>query len=107
MLPQPENLSGVAADAFENAVSVEQAVVVDADFGVFLVVELPTDVDLERHGRENWAVGWLCGLDSAIGQPDHSVGQRGYGGIVRNHDYSHVLLLVQGAQNRQDLAPVP
>ncbi len=34
---------------FEHAVAVEQAVIVDADLGVFLVVELAADVNFERH----------------------------------------------------------
>ena len=46
---QAEDLAAVAADALEDAVAVEQAVVVDADLGVFFVVELAVDVDLQRH----------------------------------------------------------
>ena len=38
VLVEPEDLAAVAADALEDAVAVEQAVVVDADLGVFLVV---------------------------------------------------------------------
>ena len=47
---QPEDLAAVAADALEHAVAVEQAVIVDADLGVFFVVELAGDVDFQRHG---------------------------------------------------------
>ena len=50
VLGQAEDLAAVAADALEHAVAVEQAVVVDADLGVFLVVELAVDVDFQGHG---------------------------------------------------------
>ena len=43
---EAEDLAGVDADALEDAVAVEQAVVVDADLGVGLVEELAVDVDL-------------------------------------------------------------
>src|SRR6516165_6678350 len=42
---EPEDLAVVNADAFEDAVAVEEAMVVDADLGVVLVVELAVDVD--------------------------------------------------------------
>src|SRR5262249_5383278 len=62
--PEPEDLAGVNADALEDAVAVEQSVVVDADLGVGLVVDLAVDVDLgchaaspdvKAHGRLPWA----------------------------------------------------
>ena len=49
VLVEAEDLAAVDADAFEDAVAVEQAVVVDADLGVFLRNELAVDVDLSRH----------------------------------------------------------
>src|SRR5262249_22608752 len=48
VLLQAEDLAGVDADALEDAVAVEQAVVVDADLGVGLVVELAVDPDARR-----------------------------------------------------------
>ena len=49
VLLEPEDLAAVAAQAFEHAVAVEQAVIVDADLGVFLRDELAGDVDLSGH----------------------------------------------------------
>ena len=46
VLVEAEDLAAVAADALEDAVAVEQAVIVDADLGVFFVEELAVDVDL-------------------------------------------------------------
>ena len=46
VLAEAEDLAVVNADAFEDAVAVEQAVIVDADLGVGFVVELAVDVDL-------------------------------------------------------------
>ena len=46
VLAEAEDLAGVDADALENAVAVEEAVVEDADAGVGLVEELAVDVDL-------------------------------------------------------------
>ena len=51
VLLEPEDLAAVAAQALEHAVAVEQAVVVDADLGVFLVEQLAADVDLEATWR--------------------------------------------------------
>ena len=45
-----EDLAVVDADALEDAVAVEQAVVVDADLGVGFVEELAVDPDLKFHG---------------------------------------------------------
>ncbi len=44
-----EDFAAVNADALENAVAVEQAVIVHADLGVFLVVEFAVDPDFEGH----------------------------------------------------------
>src|SRR5262249_17191710 len=46
VLFQLERLARVDADAFEDAVAVEQAVIVDADLGVRFIEELAVDVDL-------------------------------------------------------------
>ena len=46
MLGEAEDLALIDPDALEDAVAVEQAVVVDADLGVRLVVDLAVDVDL-------------------------------------------------------------
>src|SRR5262249_26626805 len=46
VLVKAEDLAGVDTDALENAVAVEQAVVVDRDGGAGLVDELAVDVDL-------------------------------------------------------------
>ena len=46
MLGQSEDAAAVAAHPLEHAVAVEQTVIVDADLGVFFVVELAVDVDL-------------------------------------------------------------
>ena len=43
---QAEDFAVVDADALEDAVAVEEAVIVDADLGVGLVEELAVDVDL-------------------------------------------------------------
>ncbi len=48
MLLQAKDAAAVAAEAFEHAVAVEQAVIVDADLGVFLVVKPAVDVNLQR-----------------------------------------------------------
>ena len=48
--PEAEDLAAVAADALEDAVAVEQAVVVDADLGVFLLVQFAVDVNFQAHG---------------------------------------------------------
>ena len=58
---EAEDFAAVAAQAFEDAVAVQQAVVVDADLGVFLRNELAADVDLSRHAswRGGTAVEWL------------------------------------------------
>ncbi len=44
-----EHLAAIAANALEYAIAIEQAVVVDADLGVFLAVELAVDKDLKGH----------------------------------------------------------
>src|SRR5439155_14844716 len=49
---EAEDLAVVDADALENAVAIEQAVVVDAALGVGFVVILAVDVDLGCHGRD-------------------------------------------------------
>jgi hypothetical protein len=46
VLAEAEDLAVVDADALEDAVAVEQPVVVDADLGVGLVEQLAVDVDL-------------------------------------------------------------
>jgi hypothetical protein len=56
-----EDFAPIDADAFEDAVAVEQAVVVDADLGVFLVVEFAVDPDFEGHGG-SIAGNWNCGI---------------------------------------------
>ena len=56
-IPQPvevgleaKDLAAVAADALEDPVPVEQAVVEDADLGVFLLVQFTVDVNFQGHG---------------------------------------------------------
>ncbi len=46
-----EDLAAIDADALEDAVAVEQTVVVDADLGVVLVEEFAVDPDLQGHVR--------------------------------------------------------
>ena len=54
MFLQLEDLAGVDADALEDAVAIEHAMVVDADLGIRLVVELAADVDLgSAHPEES------------------------------------------------------
>jgi len=45
VLGQPEHFAGIYADAFKDAVAVEEPVVVNTDLRVGLVVELAVDVD--------------------------------------------------------------
>src|SRR5207302_9645819 len=51
VLAEPKDLAAVDADALEDAVAVEEAVVVDADLGVGLVEKLAVDVDPGCHDR--------------------------------------------------------
>ncbi len=46
VLAEAEHLAAVDADALENAVAVEQAVIEHADFGVGLVEQFAVDPDL-------------------------------------------------------------
>jgi len=47
---QPEDLAGVDSQPFEDAVAVEQTVIVDADLGVRLVEQLAVDIDAGHAG---------------------------------------------------------
>ena len=49
MLVEAKDLAAVGAEPFEHAVAIQQAVIEDADLGVFLRDELAADVDLARH----------------------------------------------------------
>src|SRR5262249_59814803 len=57
VLAEAEDFTVVDADALEDAVAVEQPVVVDADLGLGLVVELAVRSEERRvgkEGRERW-----------------------------------------------------
>ena len=121
MLLEAEDAAGVGADALEDAVAVEQAVVVDADLGVGLVVELAADVDLEAHpdgtpaearveptptasrtARPPRPVASGQGggpfLDPPLGEPDDPVGLLGDLEVVGDHHHSEPALAVQVAE---------
>src|SRR6056297_694678 len=49
MLLHLKNNAAVASHAFKNAISVQQTVIVDADFGVFFVKQLAVDINLQGH----------------------------------------------------------
>jgi hypothetical protein len=49
MLVYAEDLAVVDANAFEDAVAIEKAVVINADLGIRFVVELAVDVDSGCH----------------------------------------------------------
>src|SRR5262249_45773261 len=50
MLLEAEDLAGIDTDALKDAVAIEQTVIVHADSGIVLVVQLAVDPDA-RHGR--------------------------------------------------------
>jgi hypothetical protein len=50
MLFQSENIPAVAPYSLENTVAIKQTVIINADFGIFLRIELAVDVNLQRHG---------------------------------------------------------
>ncbi len=56
VLGHAEHFAGVTADAFEHAVAIKQTVIVDADLGVFFVVELSVDVDFQGHDGRGYGI---------------------------------------------------
>ncbi len=113
MIGQAEDAAGVRADALEDAVAVEQAVVEDADLGVGLLVEPAADVDLgaahpsrapgagdatRRGGDSPSGEGGDPLLDPTFGEPNDPVGPLGDGQIMRDHHHSEPALAVQVAE---------
>src|SRR5207244_2441293 len=81
---QAEDLARVYADALEDAVAVEQAVVVDADLGIRLVVNLAVDVDLGWHERPLQISGaWRVAPGAASRLPVGSSARRMRGRLIR------------------------
>src|SRR5881227_1501744 len=69
VLREAEDAAGIGTDAFEDAVAVEQAVVVDADLGVGLVVELAADVDLQAHPGVSSTFGRAAAAPAPAAKP--------------------------------------
>ena len=53
MLVEAKDLAAVAAQPLEDAIAIEQAMIVDADLGVFFVEQATVDVNLERHANRD------------------------------------------------------
>ena len=49
MLLEPKNLARIGPHPLEDAIAIEEAVIIDADLGLFLRIELAADIDLEGH----------------------------------------------------------
>ena len=85
--------------------------VVDADLGVGLVVELAADVNLEAHPSDPAGPPrQLCSrpaagensLDPSLGEPDDPVGLLGDLEVVSHHDDSQPSFAVQVAEQLQN-----
>ena len=50
MVFQTEHLATIAPHSLAHTITVQPPVIINADFGVFFVVEGAVDIDLERHG---------------------------------------------------------
>ena len=107
---EPENLSAVAADTFENSVTIQQAVIVDADLCVFLIEKLAVDENSERHTQDGprpyvvqtkrWRARPTLDIHDRTGfESDGAIRLTRDGMVVRHHDYSEVLTGVQGSKD--------
>src|SRR5580692_3673564 len=60
-----EYLPAISTDTLEYAIAVEHAMVVNADFRVFLIVEFSVNPDLERHGGDDTGREGKCRMPKA------------------------------------------
>src|SRR5690606_1992112 len=81
-----KDLAAVAPHPLENAIAIEQAVVVHADLGVFFVVVLARDIDLQAHAFGGEAgCCWTCELrPDTGGAADRKHGLSPFGGEFSN-----------------------